>query len=243
MVFWSRYIKKLKTSVSKIDFLNLEKKVDKNVVDINTNKNGIDANKNNIDTNRQNIENNFTQIEINKTDIATNKTDIATNKTEIGINSFNINSLVKQKAEKDEVVPMVLKALFPVGSIVMTVDGTEHNLVKLYPNNFEEIREREFTYLALSQQPGIFGTNFFTLEQRHLPKINLPHTHNTSDINDYGTLEAWNFGTGGSVWNGITKRIHQSDNGNLNLNPGPQAPINIGPRALGIRLWKVIKQF
>lgn len=136
----------------------------------------------------------------------------------------------------------VLNLIYPIGSVVISVNGSTHALVNSYPNNFEEISGSEETYLAVSRTSGVRGSNTKMISSNNLPPINLSHRH-LYGVETRNTLQKWNFGSGGEVWNGTRSVVKETDETRLFLNNATQQAMDIKPKTIGIRMWKVIRSF
>lgn len=131
----------------------------------------------------------------------------------------------------------VLNSIFPVGSVVITCDGSTHYLVNQYPSKFRELTDSDIAYLAIGNNNG--NSNYYRLTREHLPNVNLSHSH-SYDVYDRQNAQPWNYGTGGNVWNGFVTRNLRSGREEIYLNPNSQQDIIIKPKAYKLRMWKVI---
>lgn len=157
------------------------------------------------------------------------------------VSKVNLENNYYNKQELDMKQKQIINITNPIGSLLFTYNGEEHYLVKQNPTAFEEILDNELLYLAIGKTSGIEGTNSIKLQKNNLPNVDLSHYHDftyngtTTDVVNY-QLGAQSQ-QGPVSMDGIrssTSRI------TLNLNNQEQQPLEIKPKALKIRAWKVI---
>ena len=152
----------------------------------------------------------------------------------------------------------MLNTMYPVGSVVMTADGSEHALVRAYPNKFQELTDNDIAYLAIGSGSSNSNTGTFTIQQNNLPNIywnwdwywNNGITSNETDFNinhspnmtsRYQYIQTNKKNSSHANNSGARVNVHSTIylNGNVS-----QIPITytIKPKTLKIRMWKVISQ-
>lgn len=167
------------------------------------------------------------------------------------------------KVESDNrfLLKTMINTMFPVGSVVMTADGSVHAMVTAYPNKFTEITDSDVSYLAIgSGSGGTSNTGTFTIQQNNLPNIywawsmdwntgittnetNLQtYTHGGSARMDISNTKESNhknsaFSNNSGARFSILTKIYL--NGNVAQTP---INLNIKPKTLKIRMWRVISQ-
>lgn len=152
-----------------------------------------------------------------------------------------VNSNFYTKSSTDGLIRTIYNEMFPVGSVVMTCDGSTHQMVRLYPSSFQEITSSDSACLAIGTGSGFSGSNNYYIKRSDLPNVTISHNHSFS-YDTRRNIQGWNFGTGGQVWDAITTKSGYTDYGNLYLNGDvPQTYLNLKPKTVGIRMWKVIR--
>lgn len=162
-------------------------------------------------------------------------------KTESDSRFANINN-VYTKSFIDSLKRDIYNDMYPVGSLVITSDGTTHPIVNRYPSSFTELSDSDIAYLAIGTNSSYSNSTSFTIQREQLPNLNFSHSHGYV-VYDRQNAQPWNFGNGGNVWNGFTTRNLRSDREEIYLNGNvSQQSINlqIKPKTLKIRVWKVI---
>ena len=180
--------------------------------------------------------------------------------TRINTNQNNISSLQTSKADKTQLDNYILKTMlntmFPIGSCVMTSDGSEHALVTMYRSKFRELTDSDLSYLAIgSGSAGTSNTGTFTIQQNNLPNIywnwdwywnngitsnetdfNINHSPNMTSTYQYIQTNRKNSSQANNSGARVNVRSTIYLNGNVN-----QIPIQytIKPKTKKIRMWEV----
>lgn len=210
--------------------------------DISNLQGQINTTNNNVATNTRNITTMNSTLQTNSTNIV-NLSSVKADKTQL--NNYYTKSESDNRYElKGDIIHMsFLNTMFPINSIVISLDGSTHSLVTQFPNSFQEITDNDISYLAIGTNSSSSNSRSITLQQNQLPNINLSHRH-TIHYETNQSLQPWNFGNGGKVWNGETRGNDISEYADVYLNGNvTQQPINfdVKPKTLKIRVWKVIK--
>lgn len=162
--------------------------------------------------------------------------------------------LTKSEASNTYLLKTMLNTLFPIGSNVMTSDGSEHALVRAYPSKFKELTDSDIAYLAIGTNSSNSNTSTFTINQNNLPNIhwswslywNNGITSNETDFNA-GTTNMYvtyqyiqTNKKNSSQANNSGARVNVNSTIYLNGNVS-QIPITytIKPKTLKIRIWEV----
>lgn len=171
--------------------------------------------------------------------------------SDVQSNTSSITNLSNTKADRSEVYTKsvidslkreIYNDMYPVGSLVMTSDGSTHPMVNRYPSKFQELSESDIAYLAIGNNSSSSNRTSFVINQNQLPNVNFVHNHGFG-FRTRSNLRPWNFGNGGNVWDGERWEDTGTQYQNIYLNGNvPQQPINIDikPKTLKIRVWKVI---
>lgn len=168
--------------------------------------------------------------------------------------------LTKTEANNTYLLKTMLNTMFPVGSIVMTVDNTIHALFTMFPGKLQELTDSDLSYLAIgSGSVGTSNIGTFTIQQNNLPNIywawnvdwnngitsnetNLQtYAHGGSARMDISNTKQTNYknSTAASTTSGVRLSILTKLYLNGNVAPIP-IQYTMKPKTLKIRMWKVI---
>lgn len=152
----------------------------------------------------------------------------------------------------------MLNTMFPVGSIVMTGDGSVHALAIVYPSKLAEVTDSDIAYLAIGNNSSSSNSGSFTIQQNQLPNLRyaLDWTCFTKDGSTSITAASNpnNLLTG--VYRNEVKKTYNYQNFHTDaavnkvgytfqLNGGVnQIPITytVKPKTVKVRMWRVISQ-
>lgn len=167
-------------------------------------------------------------------------------------NKSQSDSIFATKSES--ITKSLLNAFFPVGSVVMTIDGSTHALANAYPSKLREISDSDISYLAIGSADGGTNSASFTIQRNQLPNVNysyklsgfwmsgrsVPIPEYLATNNVSATVEYISQGRDLTTTTGRTFPqwfVQWNLNGNVS-----QQPINfsIKPRATKLRMWKII---
>ena len=79
--------------------------------------------------------------------------------------------LTKSEASNTYLLKTMLNTLYPVGSNVMTTNGSTHALVNMFPTKFKELSDNDIAYLAIGTNSSNSNNGTFTINQNNLPNI------------------------------------------------------------------------
>lgn len=210
--------------------------------DISNLQGQINNTNNNVATNTRNITTMNSTLQTNSTNIV-NLQNVKADKTQL--NDYYTKSESDNRYElKGDIIHMsFLNIMFPINSIVISLDGSTHSLVTQFPNSFQEITDKDIAYLAIGTNTSNTNSRSVTIQRNQLPNINLSHRH-TTYYQWRQNIRPWNFGSGGQVWDGEQQMPENSGYADIYLNGNvTQQPINfdVKPKTLKIRVWKVIR--
>ena len=167
--------------------------------------------------------------------------------------------LTKSEASNTYLLKTMLNTLYPVGSNVMTTNGSTHALVNMYPTKFKELTDSDIAYLAIGTNNSNSNTSSFTINQNNLPNINWSWyvdwangiTSNETNLQAYKNGGSANMDiTGTYTANNVKNSVEASQrgaraqvftriylNGNTTQNP---ITYTMKPKTLKVRIWEVI---
>lgn len=171
--------------------------------------------------------------------------------------TINLNPyLTKSEASTTYLLKTMLNTLYPVGSNVMTTNGSTHALVNMFPTKFKELSDNDIAYLAIGTNSSNSNTSSFTIQQNNLPNIKYSlswtcftkdgSTSITADSNPNNLLTNVNRREVKKTYNysnfhtdaAVDKASYTFQlNGNVNQSP---ITYTIKPKTLKIRMWEVI---
>ena len=166
--------------------------------------------------------------------------------------------LNKTDASTNYLLKNMLNTMFPVGSNVMTTDGSEHALVTMYRSKFKELTDSDLAYLAIgSGTASNTNTGSFMINTNNLPNIYWAWNVDWNNGITSGETNLQTYVIGGSARMDISNTKQQSYKNSTNANNsgarlsvmtkiylnGNVAPIPISytmkPKTLKIRMWQV----
>lgn len=163
--------------------------------------------------------------------------------------------LTKSEASNTYLLKTMLNTLYPVGSNVMTTNGSTHALVNMFPTKFKELSDSDIAYLAIGTNSSNSNTGTFRINQNNLPNIywnwnwywnngitsnetdfNINHSQNMTSTYQYIQTNRKN----ASQANNSGARVNVNSTIYLNGNVAP-IPIQytMKPKTKKIRMWEV----
>lgn len=173
--------------------------------------------------------------------------------------TINLNTyLTKSEASNTYLLKTMLNTLYPVGSNVMTTNGSTHALVNMFPTKFKELTDSDIAYLAIGTNSSNSNTSSFTIQQNNLPNIkwdwyyrwNNGITSNETNIegNTYYGSASMSVDAGYFSYSNKNSTQANSSGARANINTiiylngnVSQIPITytIKPKTKKIRMWEV----